>query len=197
MALGCREHETLAEISPIFNYIDWELKVMKFIYCPICGEKLIHKEIGDEGLIPYCSTCSKPYFDWFGHCIISAVINEYNEVALLKQDYVSTTNWVLVAGYIKQGETLEEAVIREVNEETGQEANKTTYISSYYYDKRELLMVGFRCDVEKREFNNSKEVDKIEWYKLQEAIKLLRDGSIAQQLLQSIIMIMEPKGFKK
>ena len=134
---------------------------MKFKYCPTCGENLVQKEIGDEGLITFCKNCSKPYFDWFGQCTISAVINEHNEIALLKQDYVSTTNWVLVAGYIKQGETLEEAAIREVDEETGQSVNKITYISSYYYEKRELLMIGFRCDVEKREFNNSNEVDKV------------------------------------
>lgn len=131
---------------------------MKFYFCPICGEKLMQKEIGDEGLTPFCSNCSKPYFDWFGICTISAVINEYNEIALLKQDYVSKSNWVLVAGFIKQGETPEEAAIREVEEETGQKVDKITYMSSYFYDKKELLMIGFRCDVKKRDFNNSQEV---------------------------------------
>lgn len=160
---------------------------MKFTYCPVCGERLIHKEIGDEGLMPFCSSCSKPYFDWFGLCIITAVINEYNEVALLRQNYVSTTNWALVAGYVKQGEGLEYTVAREVDEETGQKAEKVTYVSSYYYEKKELLMVGFRCDVKKRDFNQSKEVDYIEWHKLPEAVDLLREGSIARQLLQAII----------
>lgn len=160
---------------------------MRFTYCPICGVKLVNKDIGDEGLLPFCNNCSRPYFDWFGLCIITAVINEYNEVALLKQNYVSTTNWVLVAGYVNQGEALEDAVIREVSEETGQKADKVTYVSSYYYDKRDLLMVGYRCDVKKREFNISKEVDNIEWHKLPEAVDLLREGSIAKQLLQACI----------
>lgn len=80
---------------------------MKFYFCPICGEKLIQKEI---------------------------------------------------AGFIKQGETPEEAAIREVEEETGQKVDKITYMSSYFYDKKELLMIGFRCDVKKRDFNNSQEV---------------------------------------
>lgn len=164
---------------------------MKFKYCPTCGESLVQKEIGDEGLTPFCNNCSKPYFDWFGLCTISAVINEYNEIALLRQDYVSTTNWVLVAGYVKQGETLEDAAIREVYEETGQEVNRTTYISSNYYEKRELLMVGFRCDVKKHEFNNSKEVDRVEWYRLTEAVNLLRKGSIGQQLVLSVIDNLE------
>lgn len=160
---------------------------MRFTYCPICGVKLVNKDIGDEGLLPFCNNCSRPYFDWFGLCIITVVINEYNEVALLKQNYVSTTNWVLVAGYVNQGEALEDAVIREVSEETGQKADKVTYVSSYYYDKRDLLMVGYRCDVKKREFNISREVDNIAWHKLPEAVDLLREGSIAQQLLQACI----------
>ena len=82
---------------------------------------------------------------------------------------------------------MEDAVIREVSEETGQKADKVTYVSSYYYDKRDLLMVGYRCDVKKREFNISKEVDNIEWHKLPEAVDLLREGSIAKQLLQACI----------
>ena len=45
-----------------------------------------------KGLLPFCNSCSKPYFDWFGICIITAVVNEYNEVALLRQSYVSSTN---------------------------------------------------------------------------------------------------------
>lgn len=156
---------------------------MKFTYCPSCGEKLTLREIGDEGVIPYCNKCARPYFDWYGQCTISAVINEYNEVALLRQDYVSTSNWVLVAGYIKEGETLEESAIREVKEETGQDVYKITYKASYYYEKKDLLMIGFRCDVKKCEFTASKEVDKVEWFPLTYAKNLLREGSIAQQLL--------------
>jgi NAD+ diphosphatase len=75
---------------------------MKFKFCPICGRELIPKEIGDEGLLPYCEKCRKPYFDWIGQAVIVAVVNEFDEVALLRQDYVSKTNWILVAGYIKE-----------------------------------------------------------------------------------------------
>lgn len=159
---------------------------MKFNYCPQCGEELVLREIGDEGLIPFCTRCVTPYFDYFGHCIIAAVVNEFGEVALLKQEYVSKTNWVLVAGFIKLGETLEESTIREIDEETGQKVEMIRYVSSYYYEKKELLMIGFRCDVKKRAFNASKEVDMVEWYNFEEADKLLRDGSIAKQLLQSV-----------
>ena len=160
---------------------------MKFKYCPQCGEELVLREIGDEGLIPFCITCKIPYFDWFGLCTITVVVNEYNEVILLKQNYVSKDNWVLVAGYIKQGETLEESAIREVDEETGQKVNRIEYVTSFYYEKKELLMNGFKCYVEKREFNKSNEVDKVEWFSFDQAYQLLKEGSIEKQLLQAVM----------
>jgi NAD+ diphosphatase len=132
---------------------------MKYKYCPQCGSILDLKELGDEGLVPFCPSCKDPYFDSYKNCIITVVINEYSEIALLRQDYVSKTNWVLVAGYIKQGETFEESVIREVEEETGQKVQELEYISSYYYEKKELLMAGFQCNVLKRDFNSSRETN--------------------------------------
>lgn len=29
---------------------------MRFTYCPICGVKLVNKDIGDEGLLPFVIT---------------------------------------------------------------------------------------------------------------------------------------------
>ena len=79
---------------------------MRFTFCPHCGKKLIGKEIGDEGVIPYCEACNIPLWDMFTTSIIAAVVNEYDEVALLRQNYVSTTKYVCVAGIMKIGELL-------------------------------------------------------------------------------------------
>ena len=92
---------------------------MHFTYCSHCGTKLIPKEIGDEGEIPFCINCNIPLWDMFTTCIIAAVVNENGEIALLRQNYVSATKYVCVAGIIKMGESAEETVIREVKEETG------------------------------------------------------------------------------
>ena len=81
---------------------------MKFIHCPFCGEKLVKKCIGDEGMIPYCESCQRPFWDMFTTSIICAVVNECEEIALLRQDYVSTTNYVCVAGIMKLGESAED-----------------------------------------------------------------------------------------
>lgn len=46
-------------------------------------ESIVGKEIGDEGIIPYCNNCDISLWDMFTTSIIAAVVNEYGEVALL------------------------------------------------------------------------------------------------------------------
>ena len=164
---------------------------MHYTYCPHCGNKLISKEIGDEGLIPYCTKCDKPLWDTFTTSIIAAVVNEKNEIALLKQNYVSETKYVLVAGIMKIGESAEETAIREIEEEIGQKVNSLEFIKTYPYDKKEMLMIGFKANVTKAELNLSKEVDAAEWVELNKALALLREGSIGWQLVKAVIENMD------
>jgi NAD+ diphosphatase len=159
---------------------------MRFTYCPHCGTRLILKEIGDEGMIPFCDKCNIPLWDMFTTCVIAAVVNEYGEVALLRQNYVSTTKYVCVAGIMKIGESAEKTVIREVKEEIGQAVDKIEYISSYPYEKKEMLMLGYKAIVSKQDFKLSGEVDSVEWVKYENALSLLREGSIGWQLVKTI-----------
>lgn len=160
---------------------------MRFTFCPHCGTKLIGKEIGDEGVIPYCEACNIPLWDMFTTSIIAAVVNEYDEVALLQQNYVSTTKYVCVAGIMKIGESAEETVIREVKEEIGQDVDALEFISSYPYEKKEMLMLGYKATVKKKDFELSSEVDSVEWVKFDDALDKLREDSIAWQLVKAVI----------
>ena len=160
---------------------------MRFTYCPHCGSKLVKREIGDEGLIPFCEICNVPLWDMFTTSIIAAVVNEQNEVALLRQNYVSTTNYVCVAGIMKIGESAEDTVIREVKEEIGLDVVQLEFIKSYPYDKKEMLMLGYKATVVKKDFVLSGEVDAVKWVKLEEALELLREGGIAWQLVKTVI----------
>lgn len=159
---------------------------MRFTYCPHCGSSLIKKEIGDEGLTPFCEKCSIPLWDMFTTSIITAVVNEYGEIALIRQNYVSTAHYVCVAGIMKIGESAEDTVIREVAEEIGQQVDELRYIRSYPYEKKEMLMLGYKASVKKQDFVLSKEVDSAEWVKPEDALELLREGSIAWQLVKAV-----------
>lgn len=160
---------------------------MHFIHCPHCGKPLIQKEIGDEGLVPYCENCATPLWDMFTTSILCAVVNEQDEVALLRQNYVSATNYVCVAGIMKMGESAEDTVVREVKEELGVDVESVRYIRSYPYEKKEMLMLGFYAEAKKKAFQLSGEVDAAEWVPVKEALGKLREGSIAWQLVREVI----------
>ena len=158
---------------------------MRFKYCPECGSKLISREIGDEGQVPYCLNCHRPLFDMFSSCIIVLVVNENEEAALLKQGYISSHYYTLVAGYMKPGETAEECTRREVLEEIGIELDALKLIGTYWFGLKDQLMIGFIARAKKRDFTLSGEVDEAQWIPVEQAIHMVHPkGSISYELLE-------------
>jgi NAD+ diphosphatase len=118
-------------------------------------------------------------------------VNEIGEVAIIRQNYVSQSNYVLVAGYIKSGETAEETSVREAQEEIGVTPHTVRYMKSYYYEKHDMLMLGFVAFADKCELSISQEVDEAGWYSIEEALTKVREGSIAMQLIKDYIAAKE------
>ncbi len=157
---------------------------MRYIYCPQCGAKLVGREIGDEGVVPFCESCSRPWFDSAYTCTITLVVNELDEVALIRQGYISDTYYVCVAGYMKPGESGEETACREVKEELGLDVEALRYTGSHFLPKRDMLMLAFEARVKKGEFHLSGEVDQAEWFTYPEAHGRMREGTLAIRLLE-------------
>ena len=158
---------------------------MRFQYCPDCGRKLMLREIGDEGEIPFCLHCDRPLFDMFPTCIIVLVVNEQEEAALLRQAYISTQYRNLISGYMKPGETAESCAEREVLEETGICLSKLQLVGTYWFAKKEMLMIGFIGRAEKAPFVLSGEVDGADWVPVETALDLVHpNGSVSYQLLE-------------
>ncbi len=156
------------------------------MHCTNCGTELITKEVINEGMVPYCKNCEVFHFHKSNIAMISAVRNSDKEVLLLKQNKISKY-YVLVAGYHKKGESLEQTVIREVKEETNLDVADVKYLGSYFYDKKDTIMVAYTAYSKTKQFSLDKqEVDDAIWKSLEEAISLVREGSIAQQVLISL-----------
>lgn len=158
---------------------------MRFEYCPECGKKTVLREIGDEGLTPFCEGCNRPLFDMFSTCVLNVVVNEENEVLLIRQSYGDTSRFVGVAGYMKVDETPEQAAEREVLEETGLSAESVRYIDSVFYEERDQLMLGMVAKVKKKECHISDELLEAKWFTFDEAEKTVREGSIIQRFIQT------------
>lgn len=158
---------------------------MRFQYCPYCGAKTAQKEIGDEGLIPWCDRCNIPLFDMFSTCIIALVADQYGEVALLRQSYISTQYHNLVSGYMKPGESAEECAAREIEEELGLPVQDLRLVGTYWFGKKDMLMIGFLAQVQKQEFHLSQEVDQAVWVSPEQALSMVHPGgAISHQMVE-------------
>lgn len=146
---------------------------MRFRYCPECGRKLGARVLGDEGEVPWCEGCGRPWFDMFASAAIILVVNDAGQVALLNQNYISTTYRNLVSGYMKPGESAEECAMREVEEEIGLRMHRLDLQFTRWFQKSEVLMVGFIGYTHDTDFTLSVEVDAAGWFDPVEALGLV------------------------
>lgn len=156
---------------------------MTFDFCPKCGEKLVPKSIGDEGEVPFCESCARPWFGYSAPCVICLCTDGAGNYALIRQSY-GVRKFACVAGYLKAGETAEQAVKREISEEIGLDAEHISYIGSYYYLKHDNLMLGFAVRVKRGEFRLSNEVETAKWFTRDEALAAVNPDSIVRMLMR-------------
>ena len=157
---------------------------MRYVFCPDCGARLSDRVLGEEGLVPWCNDCQRPWFDAFSACIIAAVVIGLS--LLVYQLLRRPDREVLVAGYIMPGESAEDAARREIAEETGLTVTSLRYMGSYPHMNGDMLMLGFCAIAEGEVQSDSSEVLSARWCTPEEAVASLREGSIAQQVVMAI-----------
>lgn len=149
---------------------------MEFKCCPECGSLLSHRDLGDDQDVPWCDRCSKPWFPVFPVATISLVYDDCGNVLLLRQNYISNKFCNLVSGYIHPGETAEQCAVREIHEEVGLEVDKLTPVATNWFDKKQMLMVGFFAHVAHDEPRISTEVDDAFWCPAADMVSRLSDN---------------------
>jgi len=166
---------------------------LRFIYCPICGGKLIEKDSWDEGAVPYCPVDDVMYFDTPKPCVIVAVIKG-EKILLLKQSYIFKNSKVLVSGYVNNGETVEETVHREVKEETGITVGEIKYLGSDYLDSKEIIMLTFMAKYIEGEITKSPEVEWANWGNIDDAIGEMSEDEIGKRVVRKLLKEIDYKG---
>lgn len=153
-------------------------------YCTECGSKLILKESFNcgisDGLVPFCKKCNKFHFPMFNTAVSNIIYNKDFSKTLLVQQYGRGIN-ILVAGYVNKGETLEEALIREIKEETGLLVSSYKFNASKYYEKSNSLICNFIVNVEDENLHCNSEIDFAKWYTTDEAQDVIYKGSLAEE----------------
>lgn len=162
---------------------------MRFKHCPDCGALLSHCDLGDERDVPWCDACGRPWFSVFPTAIIALVHNDRGEVLLLRQDYISTEFRNLVSGYMVPGENAEQCARREILEETGLHVDRLELVLTSWFEKKQMLMVGFFAHVSDTALRLSSEVDDAEWCSPETILGKLstRPGSTSRLLAERFL----------
>lgn len=160
---------------------------MREQYCSACGTKLAVKELKNEGMIPFCPSCGEYRFPVFNTAVSMIVINEKEKKILLIRQYGKDA-FILVAGYVNRTENLEDAVRREVKEETGMDAVRICYNRSSFFEPSNTLMCNFTVYVkDDSDFHPNEEIDSSSWFTFEEARANIRKDSLAQWFLNRFL----------
>jgi NAD+ diphosphatase len=159
---------------------------LKFIYCPLCGRKLEEKYSWDEGGVPYCPKDDMLFFDVPKPCVVVAIIKE-NKILLLKQSYIYKNSKVLVSGYVSPDEKAEDAVLREVEEETGLIVDNIKYLGSDYVKGKDLLMLTYIAYYKSGEIVKSSEVEWLDWSNIGDALNEMSEDEIGKAVVRKVL----------
>jgi NAD+ diphosphatase len=108
-------------------------------FCARCGGGLT---VGQSGYVLTCESCGRQHFPRTDPAVIMLVTD--GERALLgRQPAWPEGRYSTLAGFVDPGESLEQAVAREVLEETGVEVGEVSYFGNQPWPFPSSLMVGF------------------------------------------------------
>ena len=153
------------------------------MYCDKCGNKLEPKFLEFEGMIPYCNSCNEYKFLKYSTAVSMVILNYERTKTLLIRQYGSKT-YILVAGYVDKGESLEHALLREMGEEIGRRPIFYKYQKSQYFKKSETLICNFYCILNSEDLFPNHEIDDYLWAPLDEAKELLKDTTLAKDFFK-------------
>ena len=156
-------------------------------YCMQCGTALTEKFLASEGKhIPFCPSCNEYRFPVFSTAVSMIVTNkEHNRILLIKQ--YGGDSYILTAGYVNKGEDAEDAVIREVKEETGLIVTDLSFNHSHYFSRSNTLMLNFTVTVADEILHPNEEIDSYAWFSYEEARANIRRNSLAQAFLNGYL----------
>ncbi|MBP7857190.1 MAG: NAD(+) diphosphatase [Prevotella sp.] len=150
-------------------------------YCGVCGSPMrFATDISKK-----CTQCGKEVWPQLATAII-VLIHRGDELLLVHARNFKSDFYGLVAGFVETGETLEEAVRREVMEETGLTIKNISYFGSQPWPYPCGLMVGFMAEYEAGDIHlQDAELSKGNWFRFNNLPKIPEKLSIARQLIDT------------
>jgi NAD+ diphosphatase len=161
--------------------IDWDRTHQ---FCGRCGVPLRTK--ADERA-KECPQCGLLHFPRLSPAII-VLVEQGNQLLLARSRHFMPGMYSVLAGFVEPGESLEEAVAREVKEEVGIEIKDIKYFGSQPWPFPHSLMIGFTATYAGGEISrDDKEIEDAGWFSVEKLPRIPGKISIARKLIDGFL----------
>jgi NAD+ diphosphatase len=134
-------------------------------FCPRCGGRLHSTSAGH---VLTCEQCKRQQFPRSDPAVIM-MVTDGDRALLGRQASWPEGRYSTLAGFVDPGESLEEAVVREVAEETAVRVTDVTYFGNQPWPFPQSLMVGFFARATSTEISvDEHEISDARWFSREE-----------------------------
>jgi NAD+ diphosphatase len=155
------------------SQIDWH---QRHRFCSVCGERTAQ---GRGGIVRRCPACKAEHFPRTDPVAIMLVADGDRCLLGQSRGRLSRTGmYSALAGFMNQGESIEEAVRREVKEEAGIEVGEVRYHSSQPWPFPASLMIGCHGRALSTDIHiDGEEMTDVRWFSRDAVLAALRDDN--------------------
>ena len=178
-AMASLASEELATYGGARSMVDWHARHR---FCARCGSAT---RMAKAGWQRDCTSepCKAEHFPRVDPVAIMLVEHE-NAILLGRQPRFPAGNYSALAGFIEPGETIEEAVAREVSEEAGITVRDVSYVMSQPWPFPSSLMIGCHAFADDPAVTvDTNELDDARWFsrsEVEEAMRAAKGGGRGQ-----------------
>jgi NAD+ diphosphatase len=142
-------------------------------YCASCGASTEPRAAGHERWCPSCGTTHFPRTD----PVVIMLVTNRDACVLGQRRGAPDGRWSTLAGFVEPGESLEDAVAREVFEEVGLEVDGVTYVGSQPWPFPSALMAAFEASAPRRPLVGNDEHVQVRWFEREELRAAMASGA--------------------
>jgi len=161
--------------------VDWD---RTHLFCSRCGTPLQARK---TEWAKECPSCGQLHFPRLAPAII-VLIERGDQLLLARSRHFLSGMYSVLAGFVEPGESLEEAVAREVREEVGIDVKDIKYFGSQPWPFPHSLMIGFTATYAGGEIRlDDSEIEDAGWFTVDHLPQLPGKISIARKLIDWFI----------
>jgi NAD+ diphosphatase len=164
--------------------LDWD---RQHRFCGRCGAPTEAKTEERARVCPACRLSAYPKLA----PAVMALVRREREILLARSPHFPPGMYSALAGFVEPGETLEQCLAREVEEEVGVRVSRARYFASQPWPFPNSLMIAFVCDWESGEIRPQEaEIEAANWFDVLQLPKLPSKISIARRLIDAVVSEM-------